>query len=98
MDPNDIQKTAFSAENGHFEFKRMPFGPKNSPSTFQRVMDNILRGIQNEACLVFLDYIAIFNSSLQEHLECLRVVFDCLRKANFRIQLDMSEVLRKEVS
>lgn len=98
MDPNDIQKTAFSTENGHFEFKRMPFGLKNSPSTFQRIMDNILRGIQNETCLVYLDDIVIFSTSLQEHLERLRAVFDRLRKANFKIQLDKSEFLRKEVS
>lgn len=98
MDPNDVQKTAFSTENGHYEFKRMPFGLKNAPSTFQRVMDNILRGIQNETCLVYLDDIVIFSTSLQEHLERLRSVFDRLRKANFKVQLDKSEFLRKEVS
>ena len=45
-------KIAFSAENGHYEYLRMPFGLKNASATFQRVMDNILRGIQNEKCLV----------------------------------------------
>lgn len=32
-------KTAFSIEIGHYEFVRLPFGTKNAPSTFQRVMD-----------------------------------------------------------
>ena len=96
--PDDIPKTAFNVENGHYEFKRMPFGLKNAPATFQRVMDNILRGIQNEKCLVYLDDIIIFSTSLQEHLENLKTVFNRLRSTNFKIQPDKSEFLRKEVS
>lgn len=42
MNPDDVPKTAFNVEHGHFEFLRMPMGLKNSPSTFQRVMDNVL--------------------------------------------------------
>lgn len=98
MNPDDIEKTAFSTENGHYEFKRMPFGLKNAPATFQRVMDNILRGINNEECLVYLDDIVIFSTSLQEHIERLRKVFMRLRNANFKVQLDKSEFLRKEVN
>lgn len=98
MNEADIPKTAFSTENGHYEFKRMSFGLKNSPSTFQRVMDNILRGLQSEICFVYLDDIVIFSTSLQEHISRLRSIFERLREANFKIQLDKSEFLRKEVS
>lgn len=42
------EKTAFSTDNKHFEFLRIPFGLKNCPATFQRGMDNILRVIKNE--------------------------------------------------
>lgn len=44
MNPEDIQKTAYNVENGHYEFLRMPFGAKNVPPTFQRVLDNVGRG------------------------------------------------------
>lgn len=98
MAKEDIPKTAFNTENGHYEFSRMPFGLKNAPSTFQRVMDNILQGIQNEKCLVYLDDIIIFSVSLQEHVENLKSVFDRLRKYNFKIQLDKSEFLQREVA
>jgi hypothetical protein len=38
----DRHKTAFSTANSHFEFKRMPFRLKSAPSTFHRMMNNIL--------------------------------------------------------
>jgi len=42
MDPKDASKTAFSTSYGHYQFKRMPFGLKNAPTTFQRLIDNVL--------------------------------------------------------
>lgn len=96
MDPKDIHKTAFSVEHGHYEFLRMPMGLKNSPSTFQRVMDNVLKDLQNEVCLVYLDDIIVFSTSLQEHMVNLEKVFKKLRESNFKIQLDKSEFLKLE--
>lgn len=94
----DIQKTAFSVDNGHYEFVRMPFGLKNAPSTFQRVMDNILREHIGVRCLVYMDDIIVFSTSLQEHLVNLTKIFETLRKFNMKIQLDKSEFLHKEVA
>lgn len=93
----DRQKTAFSTQSGHYEFKRMPFGLKTAPATFQRAINNVLRGLQGLHCLVYLDDIIIFSSSLQEHIEKLKKVFDRLRLYNLKVQLDKSEFLRKEV-
>lgn len=90
--------TAFNTEHGHYEWTKMPFGLKNAPATFQRVMENILRDILNKKCMVYIDDIIIFSTSLQEHLENLKEVFDRLRNANLKIQLDKSEFLQKELS
>lgn len=98
MHRDDIQKTAFSTDTGLYEFKRMPFGLKNAPSTFQRVMNNVLRGYQNEICLVYLDDIIIFSTSLQEHVQRLKLIFERIRQSKLKIQLDKSEFLHKEVA
>lgn len=98
MNPEDIPKTAFNVEHGHFEFLRMPMGLKNSPSTFQRVMDNVLRELQNTICLVYLDDIIVFSTSLQEHIINLEKVFKKLRESNFKIQMDKSEFLKLETA
>lgn len=95
LDPADIHKTAFNVEKGHYEFLRMPMGLKNSPATFQRVMDNVLRDL-HDICLVYLDDVIIFSTSLQEHIVNLEKVFRRLRESNFKIQMDKSEFLKLE--
>lgn len=98
VDERDIQKTAFSVENGHYEFLRMPFGLKNAPSTFQRVMDNVLREHIGVICLVYMDDIIVFSTSLTEHVDNLAKIFRTLQKHNLKVQLDKSEFLQKEVA
>lgn len=95
---DDIKKTAFNVENGHYEYLRMPFGLKNAPATFQRVMDNVLKELINKICFVYMDDIIVFSTSLQEHLVNLKTVFQKLRESNLKVQLDKSEFLRKEVA
>lgn len=96
MNRDDILKTAFTVEGGHYEFIRMPFGLKNAPATFQRVMDNIFGDLIGTICLVSLDDIIIFSTSLQDHLIHLKTIFERLRSANFKVQLTKSNFLRKE--
>lgn len=95
--PDSIPKTAFSVENGHYEYVRMPFGLKNAPATFQRVMDNVLKDLLNKICLVYMDDIIIFSTSLQEHICNLKQVFKKLKDHNLKIQLDKCEFLCKSV-
>lgn len=93
----DREKTGFSTPFGHFEFNRMPFGLKTAPATFQRAMNNVLKGLQGLHCLVYLDDVIIFSKSLQEHSQKLKAVFDRFRETNLKVQLDKSHFLRKEV-
>ena len=98
VDPKDVYKTAFSVESGLYEYLRMPFGLKNAPATFQRVMDHVLRELIGKCCLVYMDDIIVFSTSLQEHLNNLGKIFMALEKVNLKIQLDKSEFLKKEVA
>ena len=98
MDPSDIDKTAFSTKGGHWAFRRLPFGLKTAPATFQRMMNNVLSGLTGTRCFAFLDDIVIYANSLAEHDKKLREIFGRLRKYNLKLQPDKCEFLRTEVT
>lgn len=103
MDPQDADKTGFSvitngSTSGHYQFTRMPFGLKNAPSTFQRLMNTALSGLQGLHCLVFLDDVIIYSHDLESHIQKLNLVFDKLRHFNLKLQPDKCEFLRREVA
>jgi hypothetical protein len=56
----------------------MSFGLRNAAQTFQRFMDDILRGL--DFCFAFLDDIIFFSRSLEEHEHHLRALFDQLQR------------------
>lgn len=97
MSAADAPKTAFSTPEGHYEFIRMPFGLKNAPSTFQRAIDNVLIGLKNNRCFVYLDDIVIHADNLQNHIKNLKQIFQRLSDYNLKIQPDKCEFFRKEV-
>lgn len=97
VDPKDVPKTAFNVDHGKYEFVRMPFGLKNAPATFQRLMDSVLRKHLGIRCFVYMDDIIIYSINLQTHLSDIQKVLQTLREANLKVQCDKSEFLRKEV-
>jgi len=75
----------------------MPFGLHNAPATFQRAMQEILRGLNWKFVLCYLDDVIIFSSTFSEHLSHLRQVFDRLRQAGLKLQPKKCSFGQKEV-
>ena len=84
VDPADRQKTAFITRDGLFEFIVVPFGLTAAPTTFQRLMDTVLKGVLWKNVLVYLDDIIIYSKSWRDHVQALDDVFRRLRAANLK--------------
>jgi hypothetical protein len=67
-----IKKTIIIVPFGLFEYKRMPFGFRNSGQTIQRMMDHILQGLNG--VFVYLNDILIVSASEGEHKRHLRAL------------------------
>ena len=73
MEPSDIPKTATTTPFGLFEFTRMPVGLRNASQTYQRSIDEVLRGL--DFCYVYVDDILVASKSRSDHIQHLQKIF-----------------------
>jgi hypothetical protein len=85
IDEADVEKTAFRTHRGLFQFRRMPFGLRNGPSIFQRIMQGILAPYLWIFCLVYIDDIVIYSRSFEEHIDHLDKVLSAIEKAGITL-------------
>jgi hypothetical protein len=94
---SDRPKTAFKTTFGHYQFRVVSMGLSNSPSVFQRVMNQIFQKYLNKFVLIYLDDILIFSKTPQEHLQHIRQVLHIIRKNNLSLKAKKCHFFQSEV-
>ena len=97
MKKEDRPITAFATRKGLFQFKVMPFGLTNAPATFHRLMDTVLKGLQWQRCLVYLDDIIVFGKDFGETLANLRMVMERLKAAGLKLKASKCQWFKRSV-
>ena len=101
MEARSQEKTAFITHKGLHEFRVMPFGLRNAPAAFQRLMQEVLSDLNpSDGCgfvSVYIDDILVYSKSLPEHLEHLRQVLSRLKKFNLKLRPDKCSFIQQEV-
>lgn len=94
----DRKKTAFITQKGHWQWKVLPFGFKNSPAVFQRVLASIIRKNNLEDfCVNYIDDILIFSKSFEEHLRHIGLLFKTIKKEGFKLKLKKCKFARNSI-
>ena len=85
LTPRASEISAFVTPDHFLQYTVMPFGLRNAPATFQRLMSTVLRGGSN--CEVYLDDIVAYSSHWTEHVKTLSEIFERLCKASLTLNL-----------
>ncbi|CAM5073966.1 unnamed protein product [Natator depressus] len=89
LDESAEERSAFTTHLGLYEFNVLPFGLRNAPATFQRLVDGLLAGL-GEYAVAYLDDVALFSDSWADHLEHLQKVLERIREAGLTVKAKKS--------
>ncbi|OAG32578.1 hypothetical protein NEIG_02557 [Nematocida sp. ERTm5] len=64
LDKHSQHKNNFKVGANCYKFVVLPMGYRNAPNIFQRVMENILQGIIEKYCIVYIDGILIYSKDI----------------------------------
>ncbi len=79
----DRKKTTFHGSNKLWEWLVMPFGLKNAPVSFQRIMDQVFETTDFLKC--YIDDVLVHSKGLLQHLAHLEELFKRLHEVNMKI-------------
>ena len=89
--------TSFRTPRELLRFNRMPFGLKNAPACFQRVMQDILGEFPWSKVMVYIDDVLILSENFDQHLELVGRVLATLNNYGVRLNLKKCNLFCQEV-
>ena len=97
LDADAQENSAFVTRSGLWKWKVLPFGLTSAPATFQRLMEQVLRGLHWKTALLYLDDVIVISPDFASHLERLEEVLQRLQSAGLKLKPQKCELLQTKV-
>lgn len=98
LENNSRELTAFSTEQGSFQWKVLPFGLSVAPNSFCRMMSLAFAGLPAEQAFLYMDDIIVIGTSENDQLRNLKNIFAICRKYNLKLNPEKCNFFRHEVN
>ena len=89
LTPRAKEISAFATPRGLYQYTVMPFGMKNAPATFQRLVNSLISDL--DGCEAYIDDIVVYSEEWDVHVQRIRALFDRLAAAKMTVNLTKSE-------
>ena len=101
LTPAASERTAFITPQmspSHWQYVYMPFGLRDAPATFQRLVDKMLAGIQYDYAMAYLDDIIVKGQDEEDSIEHLREVFRRIRAAHLKLKPSKCDLFKRSIT
>ncbi|XP_076863849.1 uncharacterized protein LOC143516142 [Brachyhypopomus gauderio] len=96
LTPRASELSAFVTPDAFLQYTVMPFGLKNAPATFQRLVNGVFANLPG--CTAYLDDVVVYSWDWISHLQLLREVFARLARATLTVNLAKCDFARATVT
>ena len=93
----DRHKTSFATPFNTWQFKRLPFGLSGGPSSYSRLVVQVLRNIPPERAVAYVDDVLIHSATFMQHLSNLDEVLKAYTKAGLRLNPKKCKFLQDKI-
>jgi hypothetical protein len=94
---HDAWKISFKTKHGLFEWLVIPFGLCNAPTTFMRMMNDVVNPFLDDFVIVYLNGILIFSWTWDEHVGHVKQILDTLQREKLYVKLSKCEFGKTEL-
>jgi len=97
VNPDHVERTAVSTPDGNMVSNVIQIGDCNAPATFQALMNHIFSPYIGQFMDIYLDDIAIYSQTLDEHIEHVKIMFDVLMREKLYLSKNKLHLLKLEI-
>lgn len=96
--PKSQPYTAFVSEYGVFKFLKLPFGLRNAPSCYCRLVAIALQKLGPGYVIAYLDDILIYSKTINDHFSHVKSVLELHKSVGLKLNIKKCQIFRKEVN
>ena len=85
LTPRAQEISAFVTPTGLYQYTVMPFGMKNAPATFQRMINHLIQNL--DGCDGYIDDVVIYSETWEQHIHRITKFFEKMSEARLTINL-----------
>lgn len=93
----DVEKTGFITKYGTYEWRVLPFGLCNAPSSYQRMVNLFFGDLYGNFVAAYLDDLVIYSNSEEEHLRHLQILLERLQKNKLYGKLSKCDFFKTQI-